>query len=387
MSLAAPAAAPAPLTGWVPRRSSVARPPVTVPVETSSRAARPTAAATTPVVPSAVVPSAVVPSAVAVVPDAVVPDAAISAEAFGASAGWAPEGLAREGLARDGLTPEGLSHGGLEHRGLERGVVERGGLLPGVLDNGRHRRPGPPKPAVLTIPVALRGVRARPRRLAVLGVLVLLVAVAGVFGIRVAWASSSAKPESIPAASHGPPGGLVSRTVPAAFATAGAKGSPTAGATAVSAGVLLVHVIGQVRRPGVVRLPGGSRVLDAVDAAGGATPSADLNHVNLARVLIDGEQIVVPKPGEIVPGPSAAQGAGAGPAGAGSPGGAAAALVNLNSADLAALDSLPGVGPVLSQRILDWRAQHGRFSTVDELGEVSGIGEKLLAQLGPRVTV
>jgi competence protein ComEA len=242
---------------------------------------------------------------------------------------------------------------------------------------------------VLTIPLALRGVRARPRRLAVLGVLVLLVAVAGVFGIRVAWASSSAKPESIPAAAHGPPGGLVSRTVPAAFATTGAAGSPTAAATAgpAGAGVLLVHVVGQVRRPGVVRLPPGSRVLDAVDAAGGATPSADLNHLNLARVLVDGEQIVVPKPGETVPAAPGAQGAGAGSAGEGSTGGAAGAVVNLNTADAAALDSLPGVGPVLSQRILDWRTQHGRFATVDELGEVSGIGDKLMAQIRPKVTV
>jgi competence protein ComEA len=154
--------------------------------------------------------------------------------------------------------------------------------------------------------------------------------------------------------------------------------------------VLLVHVVGQVRRPGVVRLPAGSRVLDAVDAAGGAAPSADLNHVNLARVLVDGEQIVVPKPGEAVVATPGAQGAGpgAGPGSAGpGSGGAAGALVNLNTADAAALDSLPGVGPVLSQRILDWRTAHGRFSTVDELGEVSGIGDKLLAQIGPKVTV
>lgn len=233
--------------------------------------------------------------------------------------------------------------------------------------------------------MALRGVRAKPRRLAVLGVLVLLVAVAVVLGIRVAWANAAAKPQSIAAAAHGPPDGLVSRTVPAAFATAGADGSPTATATAI--GVLLVHVVGEVRRPGVVRLPSGSRVLDAVDAAGGAKPSADLNRVNLARVLADGEQILVPKPGQVVVGAPGSQGAGAGSGGQGSPGGTAGALVNLNTADAAALDSLPGVGPVLSQRILDWRTAHGRFSTVNELGEVSGIGDKLLAQIGPKVTV
>ena len=117
-------------------------------------------------------------------------------------------------------------------------------------------------------------------------------------------------------------------------------------------------------------------------------PSADLNHLNLARVVADGEQIVVPKPGEIVPGSSGSQGSGAGAAGQGSTGGGSTGgLVDLNTADAAALDSLPGVGPVLSQRIMDWRTAHGRFSSVDELGEVSGIGVKLLAQIGPRVKV
>lgn len=179
----------------------------------------------------------------------------------------------------------------------------------------------------------------------------------------------------------------MARTVPAAFASTAVAGLPTA------ASVLLVHVVGQVRRSGVVRLPPGARVLDAVKAAGGATSSADLAHLNLARPVADGEQIVVLKPGESIP-PGGVPGAGgAGPGGAGStsPGstgaGTTGGLVDLNTADAAALDSLPGVGPVLSQRILDWRAEHGRFSTVDELGEVSGIGDKLLAQIGPKVRV
>jgi len=156
--------------------------------------------------------------------------------------------------------------------------------------------------------------------------------------------------------------------------------------------VLLVHVIGQVRHPGVVRLPTDARVLDAVKAAGGATSSADLNHLNLARPVVDGEQIVVPKPGESLavpgpPGPGAA-GAGTGSGGQGSAGvGPTGGLVDLNTADASALDSLPGVGPVLSQRILDWRTGHGRFSSVDELGEVSGIGDKLLARIRPKVRV
>ncbi len=234
------------------------------------------------------------------------------------------------------------------------------------------------------MPTALRGVRVRPRRLAVLGVLVVLVAVGVVLGIRVAWARSAARPEAIATAAHGSPSGLVARTVPAAFATTGAAGSPSATAGAM----VLVHVVGQVRKPGVVRLPGGSRVLDAVTAAGGPKPSADLNNLNLARVVADGEQIVVPRPGQIVAGASGPAGAGAGSVSPGSTGGSTAGvLVDLNTADAAALDSLPGVGPVLSQRILDWRTAHGRFSSVDELGEVSGIGDKLLAQIGPKVRV
>jgi len=101
-------------------------------------------------------------------------------------------------------------------------------------DNGRHRRPAPPKPAILTVPVALRGVRARPRRLAVLGFLVLLVTAAVVLGVRVAWARSSAQPRPVAATAHGPPGGLASRTVPVAFASAGATGLPTAAGVVLS---------------------------------------------------------------------------------------------------------------------------------------------------------
>ena len=126
---------------------------------------------------------------------------------------------------------------------------------------------------------------------------------------------------------------------------------------------------------------------DAVEAAGGATGKADLSALNLARVLVDGEQVRVPAVGDPVDAGGTASararwrrdGAGAG--------GVAGAPVSLNTADLTALDTLPGVGPVLAQRILDWRTAHGRFTSVDELGEVSGIGEKLLAQLSPLVTL
>ncbi|MGN6634819.1 MAG: helix-hairpin-helix domain-containing protein [Oryzihumus sp.] len=246
---------------------------------------------------------------------------------------------------------------------------------------GRHRRPAPPPPRLLTLPDPLRGAATRPRRLAVLGLLLTLVGATVLFGVRVAWARQAATPHPVAGVGAGAgPSGLVGRSVPSAFAS----GSTTAGASA-TAGVVVVDVVGQVRRPGVVRLPTGSRVFDAVTRAGGALPGADLAQVNLARVLVDGEQVRGPKPGQVVaaaPGPAAT-----GAAGASGGGGAAGDVVNLNAADATALDSLPGVGPVLAQRILDWRTEHGRFSSVDELGEVSGIGDKLMSQLRPKVRV
>ena len=178
-------------------------------------------------------------------------------------------------------------------------------------------------------------------------------------------------------------------TAPAgASATPGAAPTTPGGAPTPTA-VVTVHVVGQVRRPGIVTLDAGARVADAIEEVGGATGRADLDGVNLARLLVDGEQVVVPKPGETAPPAGApAQGPPAG-GGAGAPGAAPApgTPVNLNTADLATLETLPGVGPVLAQRILDWRTEHGRFTAVEELGEVSGIGDKIYAQLAPEVTV
>ncbi|MGV8965282.1 MAG: ComEA family DNA-binding protein [Cellulomonas sp.] len=164
---------------------------------------------------------------------------------------------------------------------------------------------------------------------------------------------------------------------------------PTAGpASGRSASAdVVVHVVGQVAAPGVVRLPPGSRVIDAVQAAGGAGPGADLAGLNLARVVQDGEQIVVPLPGEVVAGAGAPAGGAPGGVGGGRAGGGADAPVDLNAADLPALDALPGIGPVLAQRIVDWRTEHGRFTTVEELGEVAGIGETLLGRLRELVRV
>ncbi|CCH77269.1 Putative DNA-binding protein (modular protein) [Nostocoides japonicum T1-X7] len=265
---------------------------------------------------------------------------------------------------------------------------------------GRHRGPLPPV-KVVTVPSVLRGARRRvsPRVLAVALVIVALATL--VFAARVVRARAAEAPRPVgpvgtaagPDRNGAPSTGIVSRTA-TAFAPTGASAGPT-GPTSARAGgpaagstaqLVVVHVVGQVRKPGIVRLPTGSRVADAVTAAGGATSRADLAALNLARVLLDGEQVRVPRPGEVPAAASGPVGTGSGSGEAG-PGASPGARVNLNTADLSTLDTLPGVGPVLAQRILDWRAEHGRFSSIDELGEVSGIGEKMLAQLTPKVTV
>lgn len=142
----------------------------------------------------------------------------------------------------------------------------------------------------------------------------------------------------------------------------------TVGASPLPTGEVVVSVAGKVRRPGLVRLPGGARVDDAVRAAGGATGPVGL--LNLARRVVDGEQVLV--------------GVGSLP---GAVGGPATDKVDLNTATVADLDDLPGIGPVLAQRIVDWRTERGRFASVDQLREVSGIGESKYVQLKTKVVV
>ena len=143
--------------------------------------------------------------------------------------------------------------------------------------------------------------------------------------------------------------------------------APGASATGASAGRVVVDVVGAVRQPGLYRLPQGSRIADAVARAGGATGKAELAQVNLAAPLADGEQVVVPKRGAA--GDTVA------------PSAAPAAPVQLSTATLEQLETLPGIGPVMAQKILDYRTKHGAFSSVDELDAVSGIGPKRLDQL------
>ncbi|MFT4288004.1 helix-hairpin-helix domain-containing protein [Nocardioides sp.] len=155
--------------------------------------------------------------------------------------------------------------------------------------------------------------------------------------------------------------------------------APSASATpsVASTQTVTIDVSGKVRRPGVLVLPAGSRVVDALAAAGGAKPGVDLGSLNQARVLVDGEQIAVgaTSPPVVVPGTP----------GATTP--AAGVLVNLNTASAEELDTLPQVGPVTAQAILDYRAEHGGFAAVEELLDVTGIGEATLAKIAPHVTV
>ncbi|MEU3077614.1 ComEA family DNA-binding protein [Streptomyces laurentii] len=160
------------------------------------------------------------------------------------------------------------------------------------------------------------------------------------------------------------------------------ESAPTSLSGGASAGaVVVVDVGGKVRRPGVFTLPAGSRVTDALRAAGGSRPGTDLTGLNRARVLQDGEQVVVGLPA------AAAGGAGAGgtPAGAASPPTGQAVPLSLSTATAEQLDALPGVGPVLARHIVEHRAEHGGFRSVAELRDVSGIGERRFADLAPLV--
>ncbi|HSU37885.1 MAG TPA: helix-hairpin-helix domain-containing protein [Propionibacteriaceae bacterium] len=201
-----------------------------------------------------------------------------------------------------------------------------------------------------------------------LGVVAVLLVVALVCA---GWALFRARPVAV--ASSGYPVPTVS--TPATAAAATPEPADRAGAAE-----MVVHVLGGVRRPGLVRLPSGARVQDAIDAAGGLTRSADPDDLNLAQPLADGQQIVIGTErhpdGEV----REAGGADAEPGGAPS-------RMDLNRATPAQLEELPGVGPVTAANIVAWRQQHQRFTRVEELQEVDGIGPKTYAQIAPHVRV
>ena len=219
-------------------------------------------------------------------------------------------------------------------------------------------------------------------------------------------AASAATPTGTDASSPAAPTSSGSSATTSAHPTTAAPSAPSV--PAVVPAVVVVDVVGHVRRPGVVRLPAGARVTDAVVAAGGAVPGTDVSAINLARPVTDGQQIRVglgsPWLVDAVTG-GGADGSGTGGAGGtappGSPpvpttgsssgagGGTAvpAGPLDLNTATVEELDALPGVGPATAAKILAWRTEHGRFASVDDLDEVSGIGPAKLADLRPLVRV
>ncbi|MGA4841974.1 helix-hairpin-helix domain-containing protein [Streptomyces sp. G45] len=233
------------------------------------------------------------------------------------------------------------------------------------------------------LPVWLQ-VRCGMERRSVLALTVVLI-VAAAFAAQHFWAGRTQPvraPDVVgdaaaPGRQHGP---SASPPGPGPGPATGPEGQ--AGAAGTASGGVVVDVRGKVRSPGVQRLPAGSRVADALRAAGGVRPGTDTDDLNRARLLVDGEQVVVGEPAPPAPG-AAAPGATAGGTGAAPTGGpgAPAAPIPLNTATAEQLDTLPGVGPVLAQHIIDYRTEHGGFRSVDELREVTGIGERRFADL------
>jgi competence protein ComEA len=266
----------------------------------------------------------------------------------GSQGGWLPD----DDLDEDGDLPGAPGGSGWLDPVDETGSEQLDAELPRGI--GRHRSPGQ---AVRWDPG-----RAGARSLWVAGVLAALVLIVWTWLDR-------PQVEPVPV----DPVGAAEQAVVSADPPA-----PPVGEVAETSATVVVSVVGLVARPGLVTLPSGSRVADAVDAAGGLLPDADPAALNLAAVVSDGQQVAVGVPGAgVAPGP--------GTGGAVSPG--AGGPLNLNTATVGELDGLPGIGPVLAQRIVDHRTAQGPFTSTDQLDDVPGIGPSIAAKLAELVTV
>ena len=227
-------------------------------------------------------------------------------------------------------------------------------------------------PDLAELQARIEGLPLSPRALVVGVLLAAAVIVGAVAGLQRGSGATSPSDSALPRAR--PPATATTKLTTGAGAGSGpASGGSTTGDGGTGDGSVVVDVAGAVARPGVYPLPSGSRITDAIAAAGGAGPDADVDQVNLAAKVSDGMRIYVPRHGEVVPATAAA--------------GTPTEPVDINTASVDELDQLPGVGPALAQAIADYRAQHGRFSSVDDLGKVKGIGPSKLAAIRPKVRV
>ncbi|MGI8535641.1 MAG: helix-hairpin-helix domain-containing protein [Mycobacteriales bacterium] len=286
-----------------------------------------------------------------------------------AEGGWVPPAQQDDGVDAPGVDQPGVDQPGVDAPGVDApgdrsatGGYPSGGL-PSLPARSWDAAPDAPARGLAgLLPASIRSGRFDPGRRGVVGLVVVALFAAVVTG----GVLLRGQPQEVTV-----PALVVPAVVGSGTALPGTSPSPVA--------ELVVAVAGKVRRPGLVRLPVGSRVDDAVQAAGGPEPGVSLDLLNLARKLVDGEQVLV----GVDPPPGAA----AGPPGAAAGPAAPAGLLDLNAATVSDLDSLPGIGPVLAQRIVDWRTENGRFGSIEQLREVTGIGAAKYDDLQAKVTV
>ncbi|GHE28619.1 hypothetical protein GCM10017673_33870 [Streptosporangium violaceochromogenes] len=263
--------------------------------------------------------------------------------------------------------PDGCAGDGAREGPGGRGDGPRSAALPEGPAAGVRSTPAPPFLTVLRTAIAERSSTWAPSGRSGLRALLVVALLAVAVGGAHAWWS---RPEPEPVASPTPVSGSLppmSSLPPASPSGPPARPAATGGAALTTAGEVVVHVTGKVRRPGVITLPVGSRVADALRAAGGVRAGAGTGPLNLARRLVDGEQVVVdPAARATTPAPVSAD--------------PAAAVLDLNTATSQQLEQLPGVGEVLARRITEYRDTHGGFRAVEQLREISGIGEPISAR-------